>query len=232
MHTPSVINLNTLEKTALALEEINEEVVYVGGAVVGLYVDDAGAEPPRPTTDIDITVQVSTYAQMDQLRERLAGKKIYPALSGTVMYRFSFENIFIDFIPWEDTPLGPTNKWLKRGFEKAYPVTIGKAEIRILPVSFFLASKWEAFRNRGNDPRTSHDLEDIIYVIDNHKNISDEVIKSDEDVKRFLREMSDEILSHKYLNEIIECHLDPFTAGERRDIIIERLHKIRKTDSV
>ena len=64
-------------------------------------------------------------------------------------------------------------------------------------------------------------------MIDNQKNISDEVIKSDEDVKGFLREMSDEILSHKYLNEIIECHLNPFTAGERRDIIIERLHKIK-----
>ncbi|MCG8308275.1 MAG: hypothetical protein MI975_12845 [Cytophagales bacterium] len=74
------INLKVVEKVALALGELNDEVIYVGGAVVSLYVMDEGAELPRSTKDIDISVQVSSYAQMDQLREKLANKKIYPAL--------------------------------------------------------------------------------------------------------------------------------------------------------
>jgi len=222
------INLNIVEKVALALGDINDEVIYVGGAVVSLYVTDEGAEQPRPTKDIDISVQISTYAQMNQLRERLANKKIYPAPTETVMYRYSYEDILIDFIPYVETPLGPTNRWLKPGFDRAYSVTIGNAEIKILPVSMFLATKWEAFKNRGNDPRTSHDFEDIIYVIDNNVNLVTDVTKADKDVKNFLKEMSHEILSHTSLNEIIECHLNPFTAMERMELVIEKLKEIKE----
>lgn len=224
------INLKVVEKVALALEEINDDVIYVGGAVVSLYVTDKGAEQPRPTKDIDISVQISSYAQMDQLRERLASKKIYPASSETVMYRYTYEDVLIDFIPFEETPLGPTNRWLKPGFKRAYPTTIGKATIKILPVSMFLATKWEAYKNRGGDYRMSHDFEDIIYVIDNNLNLVDDIIEADKDVQLFLKEMCNEILSHPSRNEIIECHINPFTAIERKELIIEKLKKIEDID--
>jgi len=203
--------------------ELNKEVIYVGGAVVSLYVTDEGAEQPRPTKDIDISVQISTYAQMEELREKLALKRIYPALSEKVMYRYSFEDILIDFIPFEQTPLGPTNSWLKPGFEKAYPVNIGELEIKILPVSLFLATKWEAFKGRGGDPRVSPDFEDIIYIIDNNKELVTDVRNANKDVQEYLKEMSTEILDHPYRNEIIECHINPFTVEERRAVIVEKL---------
>ena len=220
------INLKVVEKVALALGELNEDVVYVGGAVISLYVTDEGAEQARPTKDIDISVQVSTYSQMDILREKLAAKKIYPAPTETVLYRYSYEDILIDFIPYEDTPLGPTNPWLKPGFKKAYPVKIGSVEIRILPVSLFLASKWEAFKSRGSDPRMSHDFEDIIYIIDNNLNLVDDVIMAEKDVQLFLKEMSKKIVSHSSRNEIIECHINPFTMEERRNLVIDKLERI------
>ena len=224
------INLKVVEKVALALDELNDEVIYVGGAVVSLYVTDEGAEQPRPTKDIDISVQVSSYAQMNKLQENLASKSIFPAPNETVMYRYTYEDVLIDFIPFEETPLGPTNKWLKPGFKKAYSITIGKAKIRILPVSMFLATKWEAYKNRGGDPRMSHDFEDIIYIIDNNLNLIDDVVNADKNVQAFLKEMSNEILSHSSLYEIIECHINPFTAVKRRKLIIEKLEQIEKLD--
>jgi len=224
------INLKVVEKVALALGELNDEVIYVGGAVVSLYVTDEGAELPRPTKDIDISVQVSSYAQMDQLREKLANKKIYPAPDETIMYRYSYEDILIDFIPYEETPLGPTNRWLKPGFEKAYPEKVGITEIKILPVSLFLATKWEAFNSRGGDPRTSHDFEDIIYVIDNNRSVVDDVSNAQKDVRDFLKSMSKEILSNPSANEIIECHINPFTANERRKLINGKLKEIAALD--
>jgi len=177
------INLKVVEKVALALGELNNEVIYVGGAVISLYVTDEGGELPRPTKDIDISVQISSYPQMDQLRELLANKKIYPAPTETILYRYSLENILIDFIPYEETPLGPTNRWLKPGFKKAYPIKVGNTEIKILPVSLYLATKWEAFNNRGGDPRTSHDFEDVIYVIDNNRNEVDDIANADNNVR-------------------------------------------------
>ena len=222
------INLKVVEKVAISLEELNDDVIYVGGAVVSLYVTDEGAEQPRPTKDIDISVQISTYSQMEELREKLALKKIYPAPSEKIMYRYSYEDILIDFIPFEETILGPTNSWLKPGFEKAYPINIGEIEIKVLPVSLFLATKWEAYKSRGNDPRTSHDFEDIIYIIDNNLEVVEDIRNANKDVQNFLKEMSTEILNHNSRNEIIECHINPFSANERREIVITKLNEILK----
>lgn len=222
------MNLRVVETVAKALEEINDEVIYVGGAIIGLYATEDGADLPRPTTDIDIIVQISTYSQMDELRERLANKKIYPAAEETIMYRYTYEGVLIDFIPTKDTPLGPTNRWFKLGFERAYPVTIGDTIIRILPVSLFLATKWEAYMNRGDDPRMSHDFEDIVYVLDNNPNLIEDVSQAEKEVQDFLKEMSIEIQSDSSVNEIIECHLDSMTAEERSELIIEKLELIEK----
>ncbi|MFW5755939.1 MAG: hypothetical protein ACOCWK_05010 [Tangfeifania sp.] len=155
------INLKVVEKVALALGDLNDQIIYVGGAVVSLYVTDEGAEQPRPTKDIDISVQISTYAQMDKLRIILAKKNIYPASNEKIIYRYSYEDILIDFIPYEDSPLGPTNRWFKPGFKRALPIKLGSTKIKILPVSLFIATKWEAFKSRGGDPRFSQDFEDI-----------------------------------------------------------------------
>ncbi len=124
--------------------------------------------------------------------------------------------------------MGPTNSWLKPGFEKAYPVNIGEHEIKILPVSLFLATKWEAYKSRGTDPRTSHDFEDIIYILDNNKEVVEDFENADKDVQDFLKEMSIEILKHTSRNEIIECHINPFPVDERREIVIEKLNQIIK----
>lgn len=220
------INLKVVEKVANSLGELNDEVIYVGGAVVSLYITDEAAEQPRPTKDIDISVQISTYGQMDELREKLATKKIFPAQSEKVMYRYTYEDILIDFIPYEKTVLGPTNSWLKPGFKKAYTVKIGDSLIRILPVSLFLATKWEAFKNRAGDPRMSHDFEDIIYILDNNQNVVDDIKNANQDVQVFLKKMSHEILDHGSRNEIIECHINPFTANSRRELVIDKLKKL------
>src|SRR5690606_28301430 len=103
------INIKVIEKVAKALGEINDEVVYVGGSVVSFYITDTGAEQPRPTKDIDISVQISSYAEMNNLSEKLAVKGIHLAMDQKVMYRYEYEDVLIDFIPYENTSLGPTN---------------------------------------------------------------------------------------------------------------------------
>lgn len=222
------INIKVVEKVAQTLGELNQDVIYVGGAVVSLYVTDEGAEQPRPTKDIDISVQISTYAQMDVLREKLASKKIYPAVAEKVMYRYSYDDILIDFIPFEATPLGPTNRWLKPGFGKAYPINIGSIQIRILPVSLFVATKWEAYKSRGTDPRTSPDFEDIIYILDNNSEVVEDTRNAEKDVQVFLKKMSLEILNHSSRSEIIECHLNPYTADDRKEIVLKKLDSLSK----
>lgn len=224
----AAINIKIIEKVAKALGEINNDVIYVGGAVVSFYITDTGAEQPRPTKDIDISVQISTYAEMNKLSERLASKGIHLAIDQTVMCRYEYEDVLIDFIPYESTEFGPTNSWLKPGFDKAYDVPAEEQTIKILPVNYYLATKWEAHKSRGgSDPRMSHDFEDVIYIIDNNIEVVEHIKNSDVLLLDFLRGMAIEILNDPSRNEIIECQINPFTAVERTQMVIEKLERIR-----
>jgi len=48
------INLGVVAEIAEALGELNESVVFVGGAVVSVYTDDPAADDIRPTQDVDL----------------------------------------------------------------------------------------------------------------------------------------------------------------------------------
>lgn len=58
----TIINKEALKTIAHALGELNSEVVFVGGAVVSLYIDDTSADDVRPTKDIDISLKIASFA--------------------------------------------------------------------------------------------------------------------------------------------------------------------------
>ena len=64
-------NLQLLEAAARALEPMLDEVVFVGGCVTGLLITDPAAAGMRPTTDVDVIVEVYSYAENDGLSQRL-----------------------------------------------------------------------------------------------------------------------------------------------------------------
>lgn len=226
MAQDSPLNLEVVAQVATALGDLNDQVVYIGGAVISIYATEPGADLPRVTEDIDVCVQVSTFAQMEALREQLASKKIYPDPQGVHIYRYTYKGIAIDFIPLEETAFGPTNSWLKPGFEKAYKTSVAGVEIAVLPVSLFLATKWEAFNSRGSDPRYSHDFEDIIYVLDNNEEVVKDLSDATAALKETLKKMSSFILDHAHSSEIIECHINQNTAMERGAFVRETLQEI------
>ena len=51
------MSVDLLELAAAALGELRDEVVFVGGATVGLWITDPAAPPPRPTVDVDVIVE-------------------------------------------------------------------------------------------------------------------------------------------------------------------------------
>jgi len=54
------INRKVIHTISHGLGELNDKVVYVGGAVVSLYIDDKAAEDIRPTKDIDISLEIAS----------------------------------------------------------------------------------------------------------------------------------------------------------------------------
>lgn len=113
-----IINIGIVEDVAIALEEINKEVVFVGGAVVSLYATDVNADEVRPTKDIDISVQVSSYKEMDSLREKLSAKKIYPASDATNTYRYNLKILLLILSQRAIQALAPQIVGLVKGLTK------------------------------------------------------------------------------------------------------------------
>lgn len=126
----------------------------------------------------------------------------------------------------EDNPLGPANQWYKIGFENIWKVKVREQEIKILSAPCYLATKFEAFNNRGKDYRTSHDIEDIIYVIDNRISIVEEIKESDPRIHSFLKEEIKKIINQGLLTEVLLAHTHPLMAEERIPIIEEKIIRI------
>jgi len=53
-------NIIMLQIVAGGLEELKEEVVFVGGAVTELYADDPASSDIRPTLDVYLMVLILT----------------------------------------------------------------------------------------------------------------------------------------------------------------------------
>jgi hypothetical protein len=51
-------NIEMVETVAAGLEELIQDVVFVGGAVAELYATLPAAEEIRPTEDVDVAVEV------------------------------------------------------------------------------------------------------------------------------------------------------------------------------
>jgi hypothetical protein len=69
-------------------------------------------------------------------------------------------------------------------------------EIALVSAPLFLATKLEAFYGRGNnDYGASHDIEDIVTVVDGRAEIADEVRALPGDVRSYLKDEFDDLLT-------------------------------------
>ena len=218
--------IKAIKTIANALEDLNDRVVYVGGAVAGLYIDDPGAPEVRPTKDIDIILEIASTYQLEKLREELAERGIHVASNEKVMCRFRYQNILLDVMATKEVGWAPANPWFKPGFRRAQIHSLGNVTIKIMPLAYYLASKISAFKNRGGDPRFSHDFEDVVYILDNRSTLSYDILKSDDEVRTFLSTEFNAMLKNTTLQEAILAHLEPAIQTERYEMLARKLRKI------
>ena len=123
-------------------------------------------------------------------------------------------------------PLGPTNHWYKIGFENLWTAKAKEQDIKILSAPCYLATKFEAFNNRGSDYRTSHDIEDIIYVLDNRMNIVNEIANDDLRIANFIKNQLQNISNKDMMQEVLMAHIHPLMLEERLPIVEEKITQI------
>ncbi|MFZ4521079.1 MAG: nucleotidyl transferase AbiEii/AbiGii toxin family protein [Bacteroidales bacterium] len=220
------IDIDSIIEVATALGELNQKSVFVGGSVVSLYIDDPAADELRPTMDIDIALEIVTLGQLEQTRQTLAKKGFLQDPQQNVVCRFVYQGILVDVMSTKEIGWAPANSWFRQGFEYLEKISLNEnMTIQILPLAYFLASKFEAFHSRGKDPRTSHDLEDIIFLLDNRMNLVEEILSASENVISYLRSEFIALFTPE-MEEAILGHMNPFSRKERYPLLCGKLQTI------
>lgn len=219
------INEGIIKKIAVALGELNKDVVYVGGAVVSLYADDPAAEDVRPTKDVDIFLEIASYSRLTELQQKIAKKGFTPAVEEKIMCRFQYEDVLVDIMSTKDVGWAKADKWFEPGLRNLEKIKIDDMEINILHISYFLATKFNAFHDRTEEARVSRHFEDIVYLFDNRLNIVQEIIESTNDVKNYLITEFKELLKRE-AQEAILAHLPYDMQMERYEMLKVKLMDI------
>lgn len=221
-----IINIAVVAEIAAALKDMKNDMIFVGGAVVSLYTDDPAADEIRPTQDVDMTLHILNLGHWEKVQEKLRTLGFYPDPYGHAICSYKYKDIPIDIMAMEDGPLGPANKWYSIGSKNLWSVQVKGQEIKILAAPCYLATKFEAFNDRGSDLRTSHDIEDIIYILDNRTSIVEEVINSEPSIRAFVTEQLQNIRTKGFLTEVLMVHIHPLMIVERLPIVEEKITQI------
>ncbi|WNJ17015.1 hypothetical protein [Pontibacter sp. G13] len=200
---------SSLVEVAKGLGNLLPEVLFVGGAVVSLYSDSDEYNDFRPTYDIDMVIEIIGMTQWQAIIKQLRDRGFHPDPKGHSICRYLYRGIPVDIVSTEDGPFGPSNPWYKTGQPKTWEISLDGVRIRLLSTPCFIATKFEAFRNRGTDYRFSHDIEDIIFLVETRSTLLQEIHQDLPEVQTFIASEFQKIQSKGLLEEVLMAHIQP-----------------------
>ena len=175
---PGDPNVARVEVVAAALGDLCEELVFVGGCAASLLIDTPSAPPTRVTYDVDVIAEVAALSGYYALEKRFAERGFARDMSeGAPICRWRVQDVEVDLMPTDERILGFSNRWYPAAVASASSIALPSGRrIRLISAPAFLATKFEAFDTRGkSDVLISHDLEDIVNVIEGRAVIVEEI---------------------------------------------------------
>ena len=112
-------------------------------------------------------------------------------------------------MPTEADVLGFTNRWYKKAFANAtYRKLPSGKTVKTVTSVYFVATKFEAFRDRGKgDVMASPDLEDIITILVEVSTFEEELKQADKDVQKYISDQFKKLVSEKNYPHFLSGHL-------------------------
>lgn len=221
-------NRYLIAEMARVLGDLRDEMVFIGGCAAGLLVSDPAAEGVRPTTDVDAIAEISTYGDYHRMEQRLTQRGFRPMPESGVICRWKHPEAkgAFDLMPIDESVLGFSNHWYPEAIQTANPFELAAdLTIRLISAPCFVATKLEAFISRGKRDLSSHDLEDILVVIDGRPELIDEMKSVSTEISGFIkREISALLARPDFTNTLPGLIADP----DRHQLIIARLTSIVK----
>lgn len=212
-------NLELLTTVAQFAAPLLDELVFVGGCTTALFIDDPAAGEVRPTYDVDAIVEIASYAEYGVFSERLRRLGFTEdQTEGAPICRWLRRDIRLDIMPTDERILGFSNRWYKPAVTNAQEVQLeGDLTIRSVTAPFFLGTKLEAFKGRGKkDYFASHDLEDLVAVIDGRSSLLAELEQSPRDLKDYIAGQIGNLLEVTDFTDALPGYLLPDPGSQAR----------------
>lgn len=227
---PKQPNVAKVELVAQALGDLREQLLFVGGCAVDLLLTDTAAAPSRVTYDVDLVAQVAALTGYHKLEEEFVRRGFQRDISADApICRWRLRNLEVDLMPSDTRVLGFANLWYPLAVQTAQLVVLPSgATIRLIAAPVFLATKFEAFADRGKgDLLGSHDLEDIINVLDGRLQIVEEIARSPIDLQRYLADKCSALLAMPNFMDALQGMVFPDESlAERVQMLTEKLTRI------
>ncbi|MFA5960549.1 MAG: hypothetical protein WC785_08525 [Tatlockia sp.] len=217
-------NIESLTLIAHRLEELCNDVTFVGGCITGLLITDKAAPDVRFTVDVDCIINVITRSGYYAISEKLRRKGFKEMAFGDhPICRWDCDGILIDVMPIDKSVLGFSNRWYKDAQANAIDQKITDTiSVKIISAPYFLATKLEAFKDRGKqDFLSSHDLEDIISLIDGRQEIVKDVSVVSDNLKQYLASEFSSLINNAQFLQALPGHLNYSQESESREKIIK-----------
>jgi predicted nucleotidyltransferase len=225
-------NLELLTTAAQLLKPLLDELVFVGGCATGLLITDEAAAEVRPTFDVDAIAEITSYADYDNFSERLRKLGFTEDTSEDApICRWSHGETKLDIMPLEEKILGFSNRWYKPAMDSAEKrILENNLPIRVVTAPYFCATKLEAFKGRGKgDYFASHDLEDLVSVIDGRSDLLREIQSSSKDLRSFIASAVARLLDSNQFIDALPGYLLPDAISQARiSILLQRLGELAK----
>ncbi len=212
-------NLQILDSVAEALQSMLDQVCFIGGATTVLYLDPSNRDTVRSTEDVDCVVQIGTNLEYNRLERRLEQLGLAHDISqGAPICRWLYQGIKVDVMPSHSGVLGFSNRWYEEGIRFSQEFTLSSGiRIKIFIFPYFLASKMDAFWNRGNlDYYGSKDLEDIVSVLDGREDAAREILAFNENVLVYLKEQFQKLFNDDNFIQSLVGHFGYHPHPEQR----------------
>ena len=132
-------------------------------------------------------------------------------------------------MPLDEEILGFSNRWYKPAMDAATELEIEPGlRVRVVTAPYFCATKLEAFRGRGKgDYLASHDLEDLITVIDGRAELLEELLAAPADVRSDVASAIGDMLKDSQFTDALPGYLLPDEASQgRTTLLLQRLKEI------
>jgi hypothetical protein len=219
-----------IKHVAERLGPLRSKVVFLGGSAVGFHITDSAEPEVRATRDVDIIAEAASLVAYHRLEKTLIELGFFQKIQeDDPICRWYIDDVIVDFMPTDENILGFSNRWYLPAIKNSVTIVLEpNFEIRLVTAPYFLATKLEAFFGRGEgDYLVSHDMEDIINLINGRVEILEDTKNSEAELKEFIINSLQGFLDEKLFLEALPGHLLPDQASQgRRSIILERIKKI------